>query len=657
IFPDDDKVQIQTKVLEISLNAREKQTYTLRYQTSGSAVYNPEIEVKVKTQDSTEQQYFTHESTPILTNRGCDAKGTKSDAFIIAANSYVKMPLKNQNNWAYFYSDQKPTTTRYSPCDFGQPYSGEFEEQDPERICYSQSGDSASMEVFYESRKHIGLKFSKVFTLFPSGELDLVFKFQNIPDDAMDLNLRQRISFYIKECKFMQNSEVISMLTDCDQLTLDDFDPNSISEPWIFAKQSSDNTHCLTWHKGWNLSFEYNFLLLDVALADIKSTMDMKSPAIRVYHNLFQSAGAFRNFVMGKSFDSPAHYNSVDVISNNHNPIFPDVIALKPVHHHKLSLEHTLEIPSQNYSASATEDTIHSLPLDNAGLSILDAKLRFPYFDLDCKRLILNSVGTIDTHEGASEITINNGSLSFSAAKDNRFPLISSLKMDVIECLESAEPDFGPRAGRNPFVGGLFMMPSSMNEAKLLREKHVLQRADYYDQYQNLWQGLSWETAIEEIEFLKGARYRSLFLTMPGIPVLLNSVEIVSWPKRTGYESFYQYIFVNSKNVLPDAVFGFLDEHGNWQEYRKSEYACYPQGNYAVSRIRNEKISMNVMSDLYGHSAFTVKAQYLMARNMVYSRELCKAGDILDPIFIVFSNANLNDKMAQDLLRIKLTKA
>jgi len=59
-----------------------------------------------------------------------------------------------------------------------------------------------------------------------------------------------------------------------------------------------------------------------------------------------------------------------------------------------------------------------------------------------------------------------------------------------------------------------------MDDRALLKEKITIDFVEKYDNLGNLWKGMCVTISFKEDEKLKGAIYKSYYLTQPGLPIL-----------------------------------------------------------------------------------------------------------------------------------------
>jgi hypothetical protein len=654
LFPEDDKVVLAESLHEIQLEARERKILPVRYKTSGSCIYKPKLKLEYSVPELPLQSFETEPATLITTYRGCDGKSTKNEAMIVAGKQQIMMPFRDRKNWVYFVgADHKSVCFR--PSDFGPPFSEEFEEEDARRIEYWQNADVMMMEVFYESKQHPGLRFSKQYSLRQSGEMELIVQLHSVPTEMESYCLREMIGTSYTDFSFAKNGELVCLIKNCDRLSLADIDITDIKEPWLFFAQDQ-TTVGITWHAGWKLSFAYWWAILDIDLKEIQALPDMKSPAIRVYHNCFKSAYGLRDFVMGEYMDTLPKAKSIDLVVNGHNPVCQDTVIMNLVYHHKMALEHSLEIPSLNFSAPAQAQKDYQIRLPENPLNLLDAKLKFPYFDVDCKHLLLKSSGELQITEDEDVIGVDNGFLKISAPKTCDLPLISSMQVQGMEWLDPAAAGFGPKSGINPYCGGMFNCPNGMNVAKMMNESHNLSLVAYRDQHGNRWQGLGWETRINENEANRGLAYIDLYLTMPGLPVLLRTVEIVHVPPKAGFNSFYLSTYFHDRNIWPKAICGYPDEKGVWQETGTSRFNTQVNATSDICRMKVEDIRLYTLSAFRRYLCFHNNKDILSNRSYIYSKVIAQSGDVLKCLVMIFSDFEIDIDSTRDMLELQLKR-
>ena len=430
-FPEDNIVHMEDRTLHANLAPKEKQVLQTPFKVSGSTLYTPSVLAECKIGEA---EAFSFELKPdviLTTHRGTDSKRAIDKTLLLAATSYLWLTMRDQKNWGYLIS--KSSNQLYMrPTDFGRPFNNEFDNEDAVDIQMSRSNDFAQMEVFYESKLHPGLKFSKVYTLYCSGELQLYLNFQNIPKETESLCLKESFGCNLEGFTFAKGEELICLPDGMEDIDISDFDPQQISERWLYFKKDHYGTGIL-WEEGWKLCLDAWWLCFEIDLAKLKAMPNLRTPMIKAYPSCFFSAYQFREFAMCKYFNKIPKRKSCDIVLNDHNPLHLGSAKIVVNYHGRPEQVPNLVIPSLNLSLLAEAKRLVDVPLITAPLTVLDAKLSYPNFEVEHSRLLLHKAEGIDVIEDSERITIDNGVIRYSAMKQSTLPTVYSLGYKDIE--------------------------------------------------------------------------------------------------------------------------------------------------------------------------------------------------------------------------------
>jgi len=653
-FPKDDKVQLLQSEITCTVDAKEKKVLELEIILSGSCFYTPMVQAEFKTKESPLMQFVLEPDILLRSLRGTDAKRNKDKAFLVAGMNYFQIPLQDQKNWGYLINNSS-ACTYCRPSDFGRPFSAEFENEDPVDMAFECRDDSARMEVFYESKKHPGLKFSKICTLFGSGEMQQIVRFQSIPPEHETLCLRELVGAPTEEFTFAKGEKLISLAPQMKDECLSDFDINEVTEPWFYFSKDRHST-AIVWEEGWKPGFDRWWISLDLDLAKIKAMKDMQSPALHFYLDCFMSAYQLRDYVLGETTEKIPKQFSADLIANGHNPFYDKQARLEIVHHQQLGIPGTLQLPDRDFSAPAEAGKVYQIELAAEAIAVLDAQITYPAFTIEHHRLLLHKSGAISYFEDDQCLCIDNGPISFKARKGSALPTISSLEHQGLEWLDPIPQGFVPRSSFNPYPGGILCTPTSVKAINFMQDTHILQKAELRDQHANIWKGLSWESEIAHFEPLQGLRYRQYYLTIKGVPILIVAVEILQDLSKTGYLSFGVQTHYHPQNVMPKVQFSYPDAHNKWYKYRCSKLMEHHSAQGCVSRLTVDSATLHILSFNNRYWAMSSNKDFMRTNDYCYSKLHPKAGDMLSPLVMLFDTRDLEPEMMQDLLNLKLKR-
>jgi len=650
-FPEDARLSLCQTELGLRLKAKEKIVHPLDIILKGSCFYAAEVLAELSSDGKAPMQFTLHPDIILPCLSGTDAKRSKDKAMLICGSSYFEIPLTEQKNWGYLVTNRGNCV--YSrPSDFGRPFSAEFDNEDAVNMVFDCRDDMAMLELFYESKKHVGLRFSKIYELYGSGEMQLRLRFQEIPHEHEPLCVRECFATQTAGFSFINRDRMITLAPEMEAECLSDFDINDLSEPWLFFDNGRISTG-ITWDELWKPGYDRWWISFEMDLAKIKALPDMQSPPLKIYPDTFLSAYHFRDFATREEKAKIPREFSADIVLNGNNPFYDEKLDLKVVHHQQMGVKGSLRLPSLGFSADAENDKNITLPLPNEPIALLDTRIDYPSFSVNHPRVLLHRSGSISYTEDEDSLSMDNGILRIMAKKNSALPTIASLELDGTQWLDPIPQGFVPRSSFNPYPGGILCSPSSVKPINFMQDRHILKKAKLEDQKGNLWQGLSWESEITHFEPLKGLVYRQYYLSSPGLPILMVMVKIVQGIKKAGYLAFGVATHYHPQNVMPNAVFSYPDAKNRWHEYRNSHLMLHRGDQGCISRVRVDETNLHLLS--FSNRAFSMSSNkdFMRSLDMCYSRINPQNGEVIEPIFMLFDKRKLEPEMLQDLLSLQ----
>jgi hypothetical protein len=213
----------------------------------------------------------------------------------------------------------------------------------------------------------------------------------------------------------------------------------------------------------------------------------------------------------------------------------------------------------------------------------------------------------MEIREDEGFLKADNGIITMSAALDSSLPNLLSLKHQGREYLDLAYPEYQPKSFYNPYPGGLIIALDGISLANLQKEIHTLSPAKVYDQHGNEWQGLGWETAVQNFKPLRGYRYRQYYLTLPGIPLLAITGEIVCGSGLAKYDRLTYTGFYNPGSSMQDCQIRVPIMESRWQSLNAGRESFRIMESYrqVIVKERSASEMLNIVglnkSDLFIH--------------------------------------------------------
>lgn len=651
-FPDDAIVKLAQAEYQTDLGALAESMIETKFVSKGSRVYLPQVLVEYQTEGADPRAYQYVAEHIVLCDRGIDTGRGRDKAYLVAGSfQFYLMLLQSRRNVGFVTSfDGGYMVVR--PPEFGRPFSDEYEHEDPLEIIFSKAADCAMMRLRYQSRKHPGLLFSRIFTLYPSGTLKLETEFEQIPDNCRDLVLCESISAASPRFSCELNGELVTMPEHSDYDDISDFDAAQVSGNWLHFREEELN-QAIIWQDSWKLGFD-RCCRLELALGEVSAQGGRTSPPITLHLGQFRSSAALRQYVTGFYRKPERRYKSIDIALNDHNPVYQDVIKILPELRQKLLSPAKLIVDGVLAAESLQDAHPYEISPKAEALSVINAVISHPSIDMKLDRLMLRQSGDISIVEDKQSITIRNAELELKAFKGSELPVVAEMRYRGIEWLDPALAGFAPKARLNPYPGGMLITPAQCPPRFLLSESHFLQPDALRDQYGNHWQGISWKTELCGFEPMKGLIYKHYYLCLPGLPVLLRTVEILQAKPLAGYLSFSLQTYLNSKNVLPSASFSYLNDQDLWNDYKVADNLFRWGGAGQTNRINSQETSMYDLSGMVRYLALTCCKEFAHTKSRMFSGIAPIGQEILMPLFTVFTNLKLDHKMAEDLIYLKL---
>ena len=650
-FPVHPKLRVVNPDLQIPLISRTLLTKEIDFICEGSCYYTPVVTAEYLVKGSAAQSFELYPELIVNSTKGVDAVRADYQAVMLAGQYEFRLPLREQKNWVYFQGE----SLIIRPSDFGRPFSDEFETEDAIDICLGTAMDSAWMEVFYESKKHPGLKFSRYFHLDMSGELHYLLRFQNIPEEATQLRLRELVGPDNRCFSFMSEHGLIRKEKNSHRVDFGDIMPSTVTEPWFFVPNDQDGTG-ITWDRGWDFGFDRWWLRFELDLADLKARNAMESPCIYIYHDRFNSALAFRNFLYGKRMPQLTAHSLMEITANGHNPVCGDHCELMMDYHAKANEKIKLMVPNHSLCQEVVDGERITIPLSDEAINILDARLAFPHLDLQEPKLLLRPKGSSRIVEDDERITISHSVLSIMAKKNNSLPTISSLEVNGMEWLDPIPLGFVPRGFSNPYPGGILTVPYLRKPQAFMHDKHKLSTVTMKDQFDNTWQGLAWESEILNFEPLKGLKFRHQYVSMPGLPILMIVIELLGQECGTMYHTLCVQSHFHPEKVMPGAEYSYKDSMDKWHILRHSPIWHTVRDFTRISRIRSGDNYLHILSPAIRQITHAQSHEMYRCSDYCYSEFPPILNQAFPPLCMIFGKTELEPEMTKDLISLRLTR-
>jgi ribosomal protein S18 acetylase RimI-like enzyme len=561
---------------------------------------------------------------------------------------------------------------RYFPPKLGKPFSEEFINRKPESVSYEQSHGSVTMRAIYRSGDFKEIEVEMCCRLFSSGIAERWFEVRNTGETALDKELYLSESF---RCD-MKNAVIPykGKFIETRDETVNDiwlWDDGRLTENWIFAR-GAKGTMGLTWAEDTKLCIHEWVFNIEHKAPCLGPGESFFTKPVTASMNTFSDWRGWRDFSLGKNLERAPLTESLELCVNHGNPFVDKSFEVEIIEHKQKNLDGVLSISSTgnqfpraslsfkqkdqeknavfrvNTQAGQAVDTVE---LD-AGLNILQYRRRRVIFPKQKGSVKIKTV----QDQGYEIFEADNGVLSIRSAPKFA-PCVYSCTYRGVQWFHSSFPAAGPKDWWNPWTGGLFSHPHSIETRPLLKEDAGAEFVTREDTFGNRWKGIVIELAFEKHEDYKGMIFRQYFLLLPGIPVLFNQAEII---QNTG-EYFNRRSFSTECFALPDETIengGFSFSNKQKQQATvmsgKEEMQLSPPSMVAIKGKEREE-SLYVYSEGADAKPSIATNKATTSINMT-DRISCEHGDtvFMSPKFFIFSVDPIEDEWAGDLSKVSL---
>jgi hypothetical protein len=251
-------------------------------------------------------------------------------------------------------------------------------------------------------------------------------------------------------------------------------------------------------------------------------------------YGLFTNYNEFRNYAMrlwNKTQPVPA--NRIEVRLNNYNPFVGEKreVALDILNNRETTLEGKISVSSDLFETqtitneesddpTAENNFTLSFEKDPPELAHVKVDMALSTYHKSYSRVLFPTSGLMEQRLEGSVYTVDNGKITFRADPAYGPVCYSLTTPDGSEWLLNQYPEHKPFAWWNPFLGGIRLIPTHMNNTALLKEEITAAFTEVKDNHGNLWQGIRTTVNFKEDDELRGGAYETYYITLPGLPML-----------------------------------------------------------------------------------------------------------------------------------------
>ncbi|MCL2500763.1 MAG: GNAT family N-acetyltransferase [Defluviitaleaceae bacterium] len=448
--------------------------------------------------------------------------------------------LGKQDNdaWMYHLTNPELNDGFFESPKLGKPYDDEFNLIKPAVRMFPRGTDMV-MKAEFVSQKFAGMVLTMVFTLSAAGVITRSYRIENrgtapretFLNDSYWLALGGHTVFKYKG----QITQNYNTPPDGPHFGIDALDPEGFEENWLFEANpagcrgfcwSPDLKPGLQW--GRKAIFEVNAGMLEPG-------QTFETPPFVMAYGLFNNFGEFRNYAM-RLWDKKNHIPArrVEVRLNGYNPFIVSgrEVSLDILNNRETTLEGTIRVSSDLFetlsivneeSDDPTVENNLTLKFDKnpAELARINVDMALSTYEKSYSRILFTTTSAqIERKSEGTVYTVDNGKIAFRADPSYGPVCYSLTTPDGSEWLLNQYPEHKPFAWWNPFLGGIRVIHSHLNNVAILKEETKVYFTEVKDNHGNLWQGLRVTLTFKEDDELRGASYEAYYVTMPGLPML-----------------------------------------------------------------------------------------------------------------------------------------
>jgi hypothetical protein len=416
----------------------------------------------------------------------------------------------------------------------------------------------------------------------------------------------------------------------------------------------------------WYLFFEYN-------LGKIPANEAVRTEPTYISIGAYHDWESFRAFALkSASLQETSVAAHVEFSINQHNPVVNDQCLVTLSDYKSSYFQGDVQVNRMNEThslASQTftlEDEVKEVDLNldvkkSKSIEILQLQARFATHQLSLRSLLLKQSKVEmrmeeGEEEGVTTYSVDNGVLQMKAAPQF-FPSLYSLSCNGNEWLDTSFPTPQPKSWWNPWGGGMSNSFRGLSNNTILKEKSKAEFVQLTDNRKNEWQGIKVSVELKEHDKYKGLKWNQYFLTLPGVPVVCQTTEIIQ-ETGTYFENIdcYSDSFINLMNKDRNGWMKTLNKFGEPLSFRLGNGAVedFKSDSSIVCGTENNKDMLHVTTDLrVSDLLFYSNKEVALIGN--WRKLNLRDGERIftSPVFYLITDQNIPDDALGDLKKIR----
>ncbi|MGN9161803.1 GNAT family N-acetyltransferase [Clostridium sulfidigenes] len=666
-LPESNDVEFSAREFKIRIDKTQKIIIPVQCRLKNPCIYEAGLQVNVKL-SSGESVQFKNNVAVVFMGRNHGFGGEVDGKYVIVNGIYKLTLDKNYNRVETFVGEEKKNTFIDYP-KLGLPFSQEFSNMVIKNVKWYFEDEKMVLSGKYISNDYKGLAVRTIFKICSNGIFEHSYEITNtsVEETPKDIYLDQNFHYRIEGALIPYNNSILHA-TESRMEYPGYYDSEKIDGNWIFSSKEES----IVWPKnlkadfdGWYMHIQHNLGRLKGGEKRVTDPVYMAFSTFKNWHEVRRFAlksNEVRDIPLAEDFQVDISNNSLFVrenfdinITENRNISYTGEITVTSKNNffdnvHINIGEGTNKINIQGKAESGFEYDLINV---NCNFSDISYERKIPVFyikNVECK-------SQITEEKGIKVYSMSNGVMNIKACPKFTMGLFS-LEYMGRQWLDSSFPEAGPKSWYNPWFGGIENIPKDMLEnarslAKETTEASLVERTDILG---NTWMGIKTTMTMACSNDYNGLEINQYFLMLPGVPVLLNAVELVNNMDRYMVdEGFMNSAFLKLGDDIKKSWVS-VKNHGNTIDKYKAglrDYEIYPYSSplYGCDDLQY-KIQVNMDFDKYTQQEY-INTKDISCLNLTKVTMAPGERKALPYVFYIFTKEHISDNLLKNLHNVK----